>query len=167
MPLDAIFVSVGGGSLLAGVASVIKALSPRTKVIGVEPAAADVLSRSLLSGHRVTDVGPEGERAADGVFVGQIGEQVFRICDELVDDVLLVDESDISSAVADVFLDTRAVLEPNGAIALAGLKQFAAKRQSANDDASPQRPSYIAIGSDASNVEFSSLQRVAQEGQLC
>lgn len=97
------------------------------------------------------------------------GKQVFRICDELVDDVLLVDEIDISSAVADVFLDTRAVLEPNGAIALAGLKQFAAKKQSANNDAnaSLRRPSYIAIGSDASNVEFSSLQRVAQEGQQC
>jgi len=154
--LDAVFVSVGGGSLLAGVASAIKNTSPHTRVIAVEPRNADVLSRSLLCGHRVTDEQRAGEQGAEGVFVSQIGPEIFRVCDALVDDVLLVDDADILAAVQDTFLDTRAVLEPAGAIALAGLKRHAAAHPTIDTP-----PTYVAIGSDANNVELSWLAAAA------
>jgi len=156
---DAVFVSVGGGSLLAGIASAVKHTSPTTQVIAVEPRTADVLSRSLLSGHRVADEQRAGAQGAEGLLVSQIGPEVFRVCDKLVDDVLLVDEDDIMAAVQDTFLDTRAVLEPQGAIALAGLKRYAASQSAAGNDRG--MPTYVAIGSDANNVELSFLQRAA------
>ena len=90
------------------------------------------------------------------MFVSQIGKEVFRLCDELVDEVLLVDEVEITAAVQDAFLDTRAVFEPHGALSLAGLKQYAT---SARALANGERPAYVAIGSDASNIEFNSIKR--------
>lgn len=91
--LDAIFVCVGGGSLLAGVAAAVKQIMPGTKVIGVEPSDSDVLNRSLLSGHRVSL--PEPGHFVDGAAVNQIGPEVFRVCNELVDDLVTVRSDEI------------------------------------------------------------------------
>jgi len=121
-----------------------------------------VLSRSLLSGHRVADEQSAGNQGAAGIFVSQLGPEVFRVCDQLVDDVLLVDEADILAAVQDTFLDTRAVLEPAGVISLAGLKQYASSQPASGE----VLPTYVAIGSDANNVELSFLQRAAGDLEI-
>lgn len=149
--IDAVFVGVGGGSLLGGVAAVIKSISPSTRVIAVEPRAADVLSRSLLSGHRYQVAAPGSE----GVFVSRIGPEVFRLCDTLVDDVILVSDDEICSAIRDVFVDTRAVLEPAGATSIAGAKKYYAQH------GAPDGTSCVAVASDAAHIEFDFLQRVS------
>ena len=157
--LDAVFVSVGGGSLLAGVAVAIKSVSPQTRVIAVEPESADVLSQSLLTGHRRTDATSLSANA-EGIFVAQIGPEVFRVCDELVDEVLLVSDEQIRQAVQDCFLDTRAVLELQGAISIAGLTKYAQRQVRARGQPAP---SYIAIGSDASNIELERIVSLLQQ----
>ena len=111
-PLDAIFLPVGGGSLLAGVAAAVKQLNPTVKVIGVEPQSVDVLRQSLMSGSRVTIEEP----GVDGIWVPQLGEEVYRLCDTLVDDVVCVSDDEIREAIRDGFEDTRALLEPAGAL---------------------------------------------------
>ena len=153
------FVSVGGGSLLAGVAVAIKSVSPQTRVIAVEPESADVLSQSLLTGHRRTDATSLSANA-EGIFVAQIGPEVFRVCDELVDEVLLVSDEQIRQAVQDCFLDTRAVLELQGAISIAGLTKYAQRQARARGKPAP---SYIAIGSDASNIELERIVSLLQQ----
>ena len=100
--LDAIFVCVGGGSLLAGVAAAVKQIMPTTKVIGVEPSDYDVLNRSLLSGHRVSL--PEPGHFVDGAAVREIGPEVFRVCNELVDDLVTVSNDEICAAVRDWYV---------------------------------------------------------------
>src|SRR6185295_15070664 len=107
--IDAIFVAIGGGGLIAGIASYVKRLNPGIKVIGVEPFDADAMYRSLKAGRRVKldHVG----LFADGVAVRQVGAEPFRICRELVDEVIRVDTAAICAAIKDVFEDTRAVLE--------------------------------------------------------
>lgn len=160
--IDAIFIPVAGGSLLAGVAVAIKSISPSTRIIAVEPERANVLQRSLLSGHRLLDESSLNMNA-EGVFVSQIGAEVFRVCDELVDDILLVSDDEIHRAVQDCFLDTRAVLEPAGAISIAGLRQYAEAQQALRKKKPCPPESYVAIGSDASNIEFDFLSRVVQK----
>ena len=158
--IDAIFIPVAGGSLLAGVAVAIKSISPSTRIIAVEPERANVLQRSLLSGHRLRiaslNMNAEGVRLADRA-------EVFRVCDELVDDILLVSDDEIHRAVQDCFLDTRAVLEPAGAISIAGLRQYAEAQQALRKKKPCPPESYVAIGSDASNIEFDFLSRVVQK----
>jgi len=152
--LDAVFVPVGGGSLLAGVAAALKQISPSTKIIAVEPEAVDVMRRSLLSGHCVKIAEP----GAEGIWVKQLGEEIFRICDELVDDVVTVSDSEIAQAIRDVFEDTRALLEPAGAISVAGLTKW--KRC---EGASLSGGNFVAIASDACNIEFDFLKEFASE----
>ena len=120
--LDAIFIVAGGSSLLAGVASIMKSVMPHTKVIGVEASSADLLHRSLLTGHTLSV--PEPAHFVDGASVRQLGAEVFRLCNELVDDIVVVSHDEICAAVRDAFEDTRAVLEPAGAVAIAGLKKY-------------------------------------------
>ncbi|HVQ62722.1 MAG TPA: threonine ammonia-lyase, biosynthetic, partial [Burkholderiales bacterium] len=121
-PPDAVFVAVGGGGLISGIASYIKRLRPSVKVIGVEPVDADAMARSLKAGRRVAldHVG----LFADGVAVKKVGELTFALCRELVDGVILVDTDQICAAIKDVFGDTRTVLEPAGALAVAGAKAY-------------------------------------------
>ena len=121
-PIDAIFVAVGGGGLISGIAAYVKRLRPEIKIIGVEPVDADAMYRSLKAGRRVKldQVG----LFADGVAVKQVGEETFRLCRELVDDMILVDTDAICAAIKDVFEDTRAILEPAGALAIAGAKAY-------------------------------------------
>ncbi|GAB4821594.1 hypothetical protein N2152v2_008640 [Parachlorella kessleri] len=120
--LDAIFVAVGGGGLVAGIAAYIKALKPHVKIIGVEPTGANAMAQSLAAGRRVTLT--KVDAFADGVAVKYVGAETFRLCRELLDGVVLVDNNAISAAIKDVFNETRSILEPAGAVAVAGAKAY-------------------------------------------
>jgi threonine dehydratase len=155
-PLHAIFVPIGGGGLMAGVAACVKRLRPEVRMIGVEPTDADAMARSLKAGRRVTldQVG----LFADGVAVKQVGVETFRICRELVDDVILVDTDAMCAALKDVFEDTRVILEPAGALAIAGAKAYVARTGIRGE-------ALVAIASGA-NMNFDRLRFVAEEAEL-
>ena len=124
--LDAIFVPVGGGGLIAGIAVYVKYLYPRVKIIGVEPEDAASMYESLKAGRRVTL-----ERVgmfADGVAVRRVGEETFALCREHVDEIVLVDTDEICAAIQDVFEDTRSIVEPAGALAVAGHQEVRGAR---------------------------------------
>jgi threonine dehydratase len=130
--LKAVFVPVGGGGLIAGIAAYLKRLQPNIRIIGVEPVDADAMHQSLKAGHRVRldRVG----LFADGVAVSQVGELTFGLCQQHVDEIVTVDTDEICAAIKDVFEETRSVLEPAGALAVAGLKAWAARQ---GEDAGP------------------------------
>ena len=155
-PIDAIFVPVGGGGLIAGIAAYVKRVSPRTKVIGVEPVDSDAMHRSLKAGRRVTL--PHVNLFADGVAVRQVGRETLRLCRELVDDMVLVDTDEICAAIKDVFEDTRTVLEPAGALALAGAKRWIARRGA-------RGKTLVAVATGA-NMNFDRLRFVAERAEL-
>jgi threonine dehydratase len=123
-PLHAIFVPVGGGGLIAGIAAYVKCVRPEVLVIGVEPAGANAMAQSLKAGRRVTLAKVDG--FADGVAVKTVGVECFRVAQQLVDGTVLVDTDAICAAIKDVFEDTRSILEPAGALALAGAKAYLA-----------------------------------------
>ncbi|MBU2822872.1 threonine ammonia-lyase, biosynthetic, partial [Acidithiobacillus ferrooxidans] len=122
--LEAIFVPVGGGGLIAGVAAYLKSIVPEIRIIGVEPFEADAMYQSLQAGERVTL--PQVGIFADGVAVRQVGEHTFALCRKYVDEIVRVTNDEICAAIKDVFDETRSVMEPAGALALAGLKRMAA-----------------------------------------
>lgn len=155
-PIHAIFAAVGGGGLIAGIAAYVKRLRPEIKVIGVEPVDADAMYRSLRAGRRVRldQVG----LFADGVAVKQVGRETFRLCRVLVDDMIRVDTDAMCAAIKDVFEDTRAILEPAGALAIAGAKAWAA-RNGARDR------TLVAVACGA-NMNFDRLRFVAEEAEL-
>jgi len=140
---------------------VIKQITPRVKVIGVEAEGADLLARSLLNGHTMT--APEPDAFVDGASVTQLGAEVFRLCNELVDDMVTVSQDEICAAVRDCFEDTRAMLEPAGAIAVAGLKKYVDKVPVREDGT---RGNYVVISSDASNIEFDILRFIAERAHI-
>jgi threonine dehydratase len=153
---DAIFVPVGGGGLISGIASYVKRVRPSVKVIGVEPVDADAMTRSLKKGRRVRldQVG----LFADGVAVKEVGKETFRLCRRFVDDMVLVDTDEMCAAIKDVFEDTRAVLEPAGALAVAGAKAWV-DRSGARDR------TLVAVASGA-NTNFDRLRFIAEEAEL-
>jgi threonine dehydratase len=155
-PIDAIFVAIGGGGLISGIAAYVKRLRPEIKVIGVQPEDADAMYRSLKKGRRVklARVG----LFADGVAVKQVGRETFRLCRQFVDDVILVDTDAMCAAIKDVFEDTRAVLEPAGGLAVAGAKAFV-ERTRARDR------TLVAVACGA-NMNFDRLRFVAEEAEL-
>ena len=155
-PLQAVFVPVGGGGLLAGVAACIKALRPEVQVIGVQAADADAMVRSLESGARVTldEVG----LFADGTAVKQVGALTFALCQQHVDAMLRVDTDAICAAIRDIYQDTRSVPEPSGALALAGLKQYVATHGQGDG-------ALVAIVSGA-NMNFDRLRFVAERAEI-
>src|SRR3954447_24170758 len=155
-PIDAIFVPVGGGGLISGIGAYIKKVTPRTRIIGVEPVDADAMARSLKAGRRVKldHVG----LFADGVAVKQVGEETFRLCRELVDDMVLVDTDDICAAIKDVFEDTRTILEPAGALAVAGAKAWVEKH-------SLRGRTFVAVACGA-NTNFDRLRFVAERAEV-
>ncbi|MEI8385871.1 MAG: threonine ammonia-lyase, biosynthetic [Nitrosomonadaceae bacterium] len=155
-PIHAIFVPVGGGGLISGIAAYVKRLYPEIKVIGVEPVDADSMSRSLQEGRRVklTQVG----LFADGVAVKQVGEETFRLCREWVDEIILVDTDAICAAIKDVFEDTRAILEPAGALSIAGAKAYAKRSRI-------RGKTLVAIASGA-NMNFDRLRHVSERAEL-
>ncbi|MBW2475306.1 MAG: threonine ammonia-lyase, biosynthetic [Deltaproteobacteria bacterium] len=150
--IDAVFVPVGGGGLLAGVAAFIKELCPNIKVIGVEPVDSDAMAQSLAAGHRVKldSVGI----FADGVAVREVGKLTFEICRQHVDEIILVDIDEICSAVKSVYQATRSIVEPAGALATAGLKKYVRERKVTGQ-------SLVAINSGA-NMNFDRLRYVAE-----
>jgi threonine dehydratase len=154
--LDAIFVPVGGGGLIAGIASYVKELRPEVKIVGVEPEDADAMDRSLRAGRRV-----RLERVgsfADGVAVRRVGAEPFRICRRLVDAMVIVDNDEICAAIKDIFEDRRSILEPAGALAYAGLKRYVGQRRLKNAE-------LVAIASGA-NVNFDRLRHVAERAEI-
>ena len=154
--IDAIFVAIGGGGLIAGIAAYVKRLRPGIRIIGVEPVDSDAMYRSLKAGRRIKldHVG----LFADGVAVRQVGKEPFRICRELVDEVIRVDTAAICAAIKDVFEDTRAVLEPAGALAIAGAKAWVEKK-------GVRGKTLVAVACGA-NMNFDRLRFVAEEAEL-
>jgi threonine dehydratase len=154
--LDAIFVPVGGGGLIAGIAVYIKTLYPRIKIIGVEPEDAPAMNESLKAGKRVTldRVGT----FADGVAVRRVGEETFDLVRRHVDEIVLVNTDQICAAIQDIFEDTRSIAEPAGALAVAGIKRYVAR-----DGLRDQR--YVAINSGA-NMNFDRLRHIAERSDL-
>jgi threonine dehydratase len=155
-PIHAVFCCVGGGGLISGVAAYIKRVRPETRIIGVEAIDADAMARSLRENRRVRleHVG----LFADGAAVKNVGEETFRLCRMYVDEMVLVDTDAICAAIKDVFEDTRAVLEPAGALAVAGAKEYA-KRHKLKDK------TLVAVASGA-NVNFDRLRFVAERAEI-
>ncbi len=154
--LHAIFVPVGGGGLISGIAAYVKALRPEVKIIGVEPEDADAMDRSLKAGKRVTL--DHVSIFADGVAVRQVGAETFRLCQQHVDEMVIVSNDEICAAIKDIFEDRRSVLEPAGALAYAGLKNYAAARKLKDRH-------LVAIASGA-NVNFDRLRYVAERAEV-
>jgi threonine dehydratase len=155
-PIHAVFVPVGGGGLISGIAAYIKRLRPSVKVIGVEPEDADAMARSLKAGRRVKldHVG----LFADGVAVKEVGKETFRLARRFVDEVVRVDTDEMCAAIKDVFEDTRVVLEPAGALAVAGVKAWVERRKL-------RGRTLVAVASGA-NTNFDRLRFVAEQAEL-
>ncbi|NMG17033.1 threonine ammonia-lyase, biosynthetic [Aromatoleum bremense] len=155
-PIHAVFCAIGGGGLIAGVGAYIKRLRPDVKIIGVETVDADAMARSLKAGRRIRleQVG----LFADGTAVKYVGEETFRICRQVVDEVVLVDTDAICAAIKDVFEDTRSILEPSGALAIAGAKAYAEKHQLKDR-------TLVAVASGA-NTNFDRLRFVAERAEV-
>jgi threonine dehydratase len=154
--IDAIFVPVGGGGLIAGIAVYAKYLNPKLKIIGVEPVDAAAMHESLRAKKRV--VLDRVGMFADGVAVRRVGEETLRLCREHVDEIVLVDTDEICAGIQDVFEDTRSIVEPAGALAIAGIKKYCALNHW-------QDKRVVAINSGA-NMNFDQLRYVAERSDL-
>ncbi len=154
--LDAIFVPVGGGGLIAGIAAYVKYLRPEIKVIGVEPADSNCLQAAMAAGERV--VLPTVGLFADGVAVAQIGQHTFDLCKDYVDEVITVSTDEICAAIKDIYDDTRSITEPAGALSVAGIKKYVER-----EGVSGQ----VLVGIDSgANVNFDRLRHVAERAEL-
>ena len=155
-PLDAVFIGIGGGGLAAGMAAYIKRLRPEIRVIGVEPDDAPSMYKALQQNRRVNlrQVGI----FADGAAVRQVGKETFRLVRELVDEVLLVDTDSICAAIKDIFDDTRVLAEPAGALAVAGLKQYAEREGLGG--------ARLAAVLSGANINFDRLRHVAERAEI-
>ena len=155
-PIDAVFVAIGGGGLISGVAAYIKAVRPEIKVIGVQMTDSDAMIRSVNAGKRIvlSDVG----LFSDGTAVKQVGVETFRLTRELVDDFMTVDTDAVCAAIKDVFQDTRSILEPAGAMAVAAVKQYV-EQTGAKDQ------TLVAIACGA-NMNFDRLRFVAERADV-
>ena len=154
--LDAVFVAIGGGGLVAGVANYIKAVRPEIKVIGVQMNDSDAMVQSVQAGERVTlqDVG----LFSDGTAVKLVGEETFRIARGLVDEFMTVDTDSVCAAIKDIFVDTRSIVEPAGALAVAAIKQYVAQHKTKGQ-------TYAAILCGA-NMNFDRLRFVAERAEV-
>ncbi len=154
--LDAVFVAIGGGGLISGVANYIKAVRPDIKVIGVQMNDSDAMIQSVTAKKRVTlnDVG----LFSDGTAVKLVGEETFRVTRGLVDDYMTVDTDAVCAAIKDVFVDTRSIVEPAGALAVAAIKQYVAKHKTRGE-------TYAAILCGA-NMNFDRLRFVAERAEV-
>ena len=155
-PVEAVFVPVGGGGLIAGIAAWYKELRPQVRIVGVEPDDAPSLHHALEKGRRVTL--PSVGIFADGVAVRQVGREPFRIARQAVDEVILVDTDEICAAIKDMFDDTRTLFEPAGALAVAGMKRYVERH-------AVERSTLIGIASGA-NINFDRLRHVAERAEL-
>lgn len=155
-PIYAVFIPVGGGGLLAGMAAYIKAFWPQIKIIAVEPADAASLKAALDAGERVTldQVG----LFADGTAVRQVGKEPFRIAQQTVDHVVTVDSDEICAAIMDIFDDTRSIAEPSGALAVAGAKKYIAQNG--------LRDKTMVVINSGANVNFDRLRHIAERAEI-
>ncbi|MEY2730850.1 MAG: hypothetical protein RL584_1976 [Pseudomonadota bacterium] len=155
-PIDAVFVAIGGGGLISGVASYLKAVRPEIRVIGVQTHDSNAMQQSVQAGHRVqlNDVG----LFSDGTAVKLVGEETFRLTRDLVDDFVLVDTDEVCAAIKDVFQDTRSVMEPAGALGVAAIKQYVQRH-------GLQGQTLVAITCGA-NMNFDRLRFVAERAEF-
>ena len=155
-PLDYVFICCGGGGLLAGMAAYLRYVWPQTRIIGVEPEDAACVRAALDQGRRVTlrEVG----LFADGCAVAQVGKEPFRLIKEYVDDVITVTTDEICAAVKDIFDDTRAIAEPAGALAVAGMKKFVEQREVAGCS--------MAATVSGANMNFDRLRYISERTEI-
>jgi threonine dehydratase len=155
-PIDAIFVAIGGGGLVSGIAAYVKAVRPDIRIIGVQARDSDAMARSLAAGRRVRlkDVG----LFCDGTAVKQVGVETFRLCREHVDEIVCVDTDQVCAAIKDVFEDTRSILEPAGALAVAVLKAWSAARR--------RKGSTLVAVACGANMNFDRLRFVAERAEV-
>ncbi|HET9643386.1 MAG TPA: threonine ammonia-lyase, biosynthetic, partial [Burkholderiaceae bacterium] len=155
-PIDAVFVAIGGGGLVSGVAAYIKAVRPEIKVIGVQTTDSDAMVRSVKAGKRVqlADVG----LFCDGTAVKLVGEETFRLARELVDEYVVVDTDAVCAAIKDMFQDTRSILEPSGAMTVAAVKQYVETNK-------PKGKTFVVVTSGA-NMNFDRLRFVAERAEV-
>src|SRR5450830_816738 len=160
-PIHAIFVAIGGGGLIAGVAAYVKAIRPDIKIIGVQTTDSDAMARSLAAGKRITlnDVG----LFSDGTAVKLVGEETFRLAKLYVDEVITVDTDAVCAAIKDVFQDTRSILEPAGALAVAGCKAYIERAKANKKPLKNETMVTIACGA---NMNFDRLRFVAERAEV-
>lgn len=160
-PIHAVFVAIGGGGLIGGVGAYIKAVRPEIKVIGVQTTDSDAMARSLAAGRRVMlqDVG----LFSDGTAVKQVGEETFRLAKQVVDEIILVDTDAVCAAIKDVFTDTRSILEPAGALAVAGAKAYVERAAKSRKPVRGETLVAIACGA---NMNFDRLRFVAERAEV-
>ena len=154
--ISAVFVPIGGGGLISGIAAYIKGVNPDIQIIGVEPEDSAAMRDSLAAGEPIVldHVGI----FADGVAVRRVGDETFRLCQELVDDIVTVDTDQICAAIRDIFEDTRSIVEPAGALAVAGIKKFLA-------DSEIRDETFVVINCGA-NVNFDRLRHIAERAAV-
>lgn len=155
-PIEAIFCCVGGGGLLAGIAAYVKAVRPEIKIIGVEAQDSEAMTESLKQGRRV--ILEQVGLFADGAAVKQVGEHTFKLAQQFVDEMIVVDNDEICAAIKDVFEDTRSILEPAGALATAGMKEYVTRNGLTGK-------TLIGIASGA-NMNFDRLRFIAERAEL-
>ncbi len=155
-PIHAVFVAIGGGGLAAGIAAYVKQVRPEIRVIGVQTVDSDAMARSIKAGRRVElhDVG----LFSDGTAVKKVGEETFRLCRALLDDIVVVDTDAICAAIKDVFQDTRSILEPAGALSVAGMKAWV-ERERLRDE------TLVAVACGA-NMNFDRLRFVSERAEI-
>ena len=160
-PIHAVFVAIGGGGLIGGVGAYIKAVRPDIKVIGVQTTDSDAMAKSLAAGRRVMlhDVG----LFSDGTAVKQVGEETFRLAKQVVDEIILVDTDAVCAAIKDVFIDTRSILEPAGALAVAGAKAYVERAAKSRKPLRDENLVAIACGA---NMNFDRLRFVAERAEV-
>lgn len=154
--VQAVFVPIGGGGLIAGIAAYLKGKKPDIRIIGVEPEDSAAMQKSLAAGELITldHVGI----FADGVAVRRVGDETFRICQQLVDEIVTVDTDQICAAIRDIFEDTRSIVEPAGALAVAGAKKYIAANRIENQ-------AFVVINGGA-NVNFDRLRHIAERAAI-
>jgi len=160
-PIHAIFVAIGGGGLVSGIGAYVKAVRPDIKIVGVQTLDSDAMAKSLKAGSRV--VLPDVGLFSDGTAVRQVGEETFRIAQEVVDEIIIVDTDAICAAIKDVFQDTRSILEPAGALAVAGAKAYV--ERAAMSKLPVQGQTLVAVACGA-NMNFDRLRFVAERAEL-
>jgi threonine dehydratase len=155
-PLDAVFVAVGGGGLICGIAAYVKSVRPEVRIIGVQTRDSDAMARSVRAGKRVelAEVG----LFSDGTAVKLVGAETFRLARHWVDEFVVVDTDEVCAAIKDVFQDTRTVLEPAGALGVAGIKQYVERRK-------VKGQTFVTITCGA-NMNFDRLRFVAERAEF-
>lgn len=159
-PVHAIFVAVGGGGLIAGIGAYVKECRPDIRIIGVQTTESDAMTRSLRANKRIAL--PEVGLFSDGTAVRLVGEETFRLAQKVVDDIIVVDTDEICAAIEDVFQDTRRILEPSGALAVAGMKAYVRRQELIGK--AVRNETLVAVAGGA-NIDFQRLKFVLERAE--